>query len=114
MSKLSSQDLKTIRQQPLEEKSSVSIGMSACGLAAGADEVYRVFVEEIKKRNLPVEINKRGCIGMCYAEPLVEVKVEGLPVITYGRVTPEISLRIIEKHIQGKTLINDYIFESRL
>jgi NADP-reducing hydrogenase subunit HndB len=114
VSKLSHKDLETIRGQHTKEKSSISIGMSACGLAAGAEEVYKTLVEEVKKRHLSVEINKSGCMGMCYAEPLVEVKVEGLPTVTYGRVTPEVALRIIERHVIGKMLLNDYIFEARL
>jgi (2Fe-2S) ferredoxin len=113
VSKLSNKDLEDIRRQPKKEKSYIAIGMSACGLAAGAEEIYRVLDEEIKKRNLPVEINKSGCAGMCYAEPMVEVKVEGLPTVTYGKVIPEIALRILERHIIGKTLLNDYIFEAR-
>jgi NADP-reducing hydrogenase subunit HndB len=114
VSKLSRKDLEASRHQPPNGKSSISIGMSACGLAAGAEDVYRVLVDEVKKRNLPVEVKKSGCIGMCYAEPIVEVKVEGLPTVSYGRVTREIALRILERHVMGKTLLNDYIFEARL
>ena len=114
MPKLSPEDLETMQRPLPEGKASISVGMSACGLAAGAEGVYRTLVEEVRKRNLPVEVNKSGCAGMCYAEPTVEVKVAGLPTVIYGRVTKEIALRIIERHIMGKTLLNDYIFESRI
>jgi (2Fe-2S) ferredoxin len=114
LSRLSRKGLEAIRHQLVNEESSISIGMSACGLAAGAQEVYQTLVEEIEKRHLPVKINKCGCSGMCYAEPLVEVKVEGLPTVTYGRVTREIALRILDRHIMGKTLLNDYIYEARM
>jgi NADP-reducing hydrogenase subunit HndB len=87
--------------------------MSACGLAAGAEEVFQALVEEVKKRNLPVEVTKSGCAGMCYAEPMVEVKMEGLPTVTYGKVNREIALEILERHIMGKTLLDDHIFEGR-
>jgi (2Fe-2S) ferredoxin len=95
------------------EKSSISIGMSACGLAAGAEEVYKTLVEEVKKRDLAVDINRCGCIGMCYAEPLVEVKVKEMPTVTYGKVTPEIAVKILEKHVAGKMLLNDLIYGMR-
>jgi NADP-reducing hydrogenase subunit HndB len=98
----------------VSKKFTISIGMSACGLAAGAEDVYRTLVEEVKRRNLPVEVKKSGCMGMCYAEPIVEVNVEGLPTVTYGKVNRDIALRILERHVIGKTLINDYIFEPRL
>ncbi len=105
--------VKTTDRKTAIEKSSISIGMSACGLAAGAEEVYKTLVEEVKKRDLAVDINKCGCIGMCYAEPLVEVRVKGMPTITYGKVTPEIAVKILEKHVAGKMLLNDLIYGMR-
>ena len=48
---------------------------------------------------------------MCYAEPLIEVYVEGLPVVTYGMVNSETALRIMEEHVCGKRLVNDHIFD---
>jgi NADP-reducing hydrogenase subunit HndB len=85
--------------------------MSTCGLAAGAEETYRTFSEEIKKHNLKVKVEKCGCQGMCYAEPLAEVKSGGLPAVTYGRVTRDVAIEIVEKHIIEKTLVNDHIFD---
>ena len=114
MAKINRDDIEAIRQKPVPKKSSISVGMSACGLAAGAEEVYKTFSEEIKKRNLPVEVYKSGCAGMCYAEPIVEVKVEGLPNIIYGKVNRELAMMILEKHVMEKTLLNDCIFEARV
>jgi len=88
--------------------------MSSCGIAAGAEEVLAVFVEEARKRNLAIDIRKCGCVGMCFAEPLVEVKVEGLPPVIYGKVTKEVAAKIMEKHVVGKMLVNDYIFDFQV
>jgi (2Fe-2S) ferredoxin len=87
----------------------ISIGMSACGIAAGAQEVYDVFTAQIKSRNVTIDLRKCGCAGMCYAEPLVEVKKTGLPTVTYGKVTPDIAMRILEKHVMNNMLVNDSI-----
>ncbi len=87
--------------------------MSACGLAAGAEEIFQTLTEEVKKRNLAVEVTKSGCAGMCYAEPMIEIKMEGLPTVIYGKVNKEFALEIVERHIMGKTLLNDHIFEVR-
>jgi len=89
----------------------IKVGMSTCGLAAGADEVFRTLKDEATKRNVSIDIMKCGCLGMCYAEPLVEVKVDGLPPVTYGKVTKEAAIKIIEKHVCGKMLVNDCIYE---
>jgi (2Fe-2S) ferredoxin len=91
----------------------IKIGMSTCGLAAGADAIYRTFLEETKMRHLTIPVQKCGCNGMCYAEPLVEVKVDGLPVTTYGKVTKDIAVRIIEKHVVEKLLLNETIYDCR-
>jgi NADP-reducing hydrogenase subunit HndB len=108
--KLDPKTLEALRNQPAPNMSSISVGMSACGLAAGAEEIFNILVEEVKKRNLPIEVTKCGCIGMCYAEPLVEVKVEGLPAVTYGKVSRDTALKILEKHVAGKMLVNDNIY----
>lgn len=89
----------------------IKVGYSTCGIAAGADEVYAVMERELKKRGLEVELKKVGCIGMCYAEPLVEVNVEGVPRVFYGKVDSERAAKIIEKHVAGKILLNDHIYD---
>jgi len=91
-------------------KNWIKVGMSTCGIAAGADEVFATLVDEAKKRNIEVTIKQCGCAGKCFAEPLVEVNVEGAPRVTYGRVNKEIAISILEKHVRNKKLVNDYIF----
>lgn len=87
----------------------IRVGMSTCGLAAGAREVYDCFRDEARKRGIEVTVLRGGCLGMCQVEPLVEVSAAGLPVILYSRVTPEVATRILEKHVQGGVLVNDHI-----
>ena len=111
MDKLTPQDLDTINAQERgRSKEWIRVGMSTCGIAAGADEVLQTLKDEAKKRNVSIDIKKCGCVGMCYAEPLVEVKIDGLPQVTYGKVTKEIAMKIIEKHVCSKMLVNDAIF----
>jgi (2Fe-2S) ferredoxin len=112
MSKLTPEDLDKMNQVSCDKpKDWIKVGMSSCGIAAGAEEVFNFFVEEVKKRNLQIEIKKSGCAGMCYAEPLVEVNVEGLPPVIYGMVNKDVATKILEKHVISKMLVNDYIFE---
>jgi (2Fe-2S) ferredoxin len=111
MSKLTPADLDKMSKLPSDKpKDWIKVGMSSCGIAAGADDVFNFFVEEVKKRNLQIEIKRCGCAGMCYAEPLVEVNVEGLPSVTYGAVNKEVAIKILEKHVISKMLVNDCIF----
>ncbi len=111
-SKLTPGDLeKMSKSSDAKAKDWIKVGMSSCGIAAGADEVFNFFVEEVKKRNLQIQIKKCGCAGACYAEPLVEVNVEGLPAVIYGGVNRAIATSILEKHVIAKRLVNDAIFE---
>ena len=112
MNKLTPSDLDKMSQASSDRpKDWIKVGLSSCGIAAGAEDIFNFFVEEVKKRNLQVEIKKCGCAGACYAEPLVEVSVEGLPPVIYGGVNKDVATKILEKHIISKMLVNDYIFE---
>ncbi len=50
----------------------IKIGTGSCGIAAGADEVLSFFQDKVKT----IDIVEVGCIGHCYAEPLVEVETD--------------------------------------
>ena len=113
MSKMPSPDLEAATpSQPTESGEYIRVGMSTCGIAAGAEEVYNTLQAEIQKRGLSVKVSKCGCVGMCYAEPLVEIKVNGLPVVRYGHVNKAVALDIIEKHLLEKQLVNGHIYDN--
>ncbi len=100
-------DLKRIKDETIKSRpeNCVYVGYSTCGIAAGADVVYKTLVEEVKTLNLDVEIKKCGCLGLCSAEPLVEVDVEGAPHVFYGKVDEETAHRIVDDHISQKRLV---------
>jgi NADH-quinone oxidoreductase subunit F len=112
MPKLKIEDFKSIKEDYAKKhKNWVRVGMSTCGIAAGAKEVYDLFSSEIEKRNIDVAVRKSGCLGACYAEPLVEVYMEGMPTIVYGGVKKETVLRIIEDHILHGKILSDYVYQ---
>ena len=79
----------------------IRVGAATCGLAAGAGEVIEVIEEEVRNQSLDVRIMKVGCIGCCYAEPIVDVQKPGKPRIIYGLVTPDKAREIIRDYIGG-------------
>ena len=90
----------------------IIIGQGSCGIAAGAPKVWEAFADELKKSGLTdVRISQTGCMGLCYSEPTVEVRVPGMPPILYGKVNADVARRIVRKHIVGKMLINDHIYD---
>lgn len=66
----------------------ITIGMATCGKAAGADEIDLVFREILEERKIEANIIHVGCIGHCYAEPVVIIENPGFPPILYYNVTP--------------------------
>lgn len=89
----------------------IKVGMSSCGIAAGAQKVFDIFKEEAAKHRIEITIKPCGCNGACHSEPLVEVAIKGMPVVTYGNVTPEVALRIFENHIIEKRMVHDSIVD---
>ena len=89
----------------------IRVGYSTCGVAAGAEEVFNVLTEEAKAHNLDIQIKKCGCVGLCSAEPLVEVNVEGAPHVFYGKVNKETAHKIIDEHVCQKKLVENHIYE---
>jgi NADH-quinone oxidoreductase subunit F len=79
----------------------ILVGAATCGRAAGALEVLKTLREEVEKRKLDVPVIEVGCMGHCYAEPLVIIGKPGSPPICYSHVNPVIAERLINDYLLG-------------
>lgn len=88
----------------------VVVGMATCGIAAGARPVLNAFVEEVGAQGLAgsVMVTQTGCIGICQYEPVVEIYEAGKEKITYVKMTPEKAKEVVEKHLKGGKVIDEY------
>ncbi|MEA1973289.1 MAG: NADH-quinone oxidoreductase subunit F, partial [Candidatus Cloacimonadota bacterium] len=99
------------------DKFKIRIGMASCGTAAGAGVVKDSLVNYIKEKNIDIELEDTACIGMCYAEPIVEF-IDGDKSLTYGDVNKDNVIDILEafqaeKPIKENIIIaNKYDFKS--
>ncbi len=85
----------------LEGKTHILVGAATCGKAAGALDVIDAFKNELERRNADAPIIQVGCIGLCYAEPLVIIsKPESLRIV-YHNISPDLVPRLVEGYIQG-------------
>jgi NADH-quinone oxidoreductase subunit F len=82
-------------------KAVIMVGAATCGRAAGALEVLRAFKDELKKQNLNCPVVEVGCMGHCYAEPIVTIIKPGYPPICYRQVNPVIAQRLVKEFILG-------------
>jgi len=88
--------------------------MGTSGIAAGARDTLKAFLEEIEKRGLKdVLITQTGERGLSSNEPVITVEEEGKPSIVYGDVSAEIARKIIAEHIVNDNPVSDYILEVK-
>jgi NADH-quinone oxidoreductase subunit F len=88
----------------------IHIGMATCGIASGALETKSAFEEVLKERGVSALIHPMGCIGHCYAEPVVIVENPGFPPILYYKVTPGKARMIVKSYLEE----GDPLFEHIL
>lgn len=88
----------------------VVVGMATCGIAAGARPVLTAFVEKINEAGLAanVTVTQTGCIGICQYEPVVEIYEAGKEKVTYVKMSPEKAAEVVEKHLKGGKVIEEY------
>ena len=77
----------------------IAIGLSSCGIAAGAKDVFLALEKEIVSKGLEISLTQCGCVGMCYAEPLMEVCSAEGPSVLYGGVDATSAQEILQRHI---------------
>ena len=90
----------------------VVVGMSTCGIAAGARPVLNTIVEAVNAEGLAdkVSVSQTGCIGLCQYEPIVEVYEPNKEKDTYVKIDPDKAKRIVEEHIKGGKVVAEYTF----
>jgi len=122
MSKIKSlADLKRIRDEQqtglqtrekgevFEDMVKVKVAMATCGIASGARETMEFMTEALEKRGVDAVVTKVGCMGYCYAEPTIEVRLPGREPLVFGGVNREKADEIIEKYIKGGELVDGII-----
>lgn len=122
MSKITSlADLKRIKEEvqskiKLRENSDnpeqlvqIKVGMATCGIASGAKEILKYFVEELEQQAVDAVVTQTGCMGYCYAEPTVEVILPNSEPVVFGFVNKHKAEEIIDTYIKKGKLIDGII-----
>ncbi len=89
----------------------IIVGTGTCGVAAGADKTFAALEAAIRAKDIAAQTNltETGCIGLCFCEPLVEIRDEDGKSFLYRDVTPERVERIIVEHVINGNPITDWI-----
>ncbi|SMC37366.1 NADH-ubiquinone oxidoreductase-F iron-sulfur binding region domain-containing protein [Sporomusa malonica] len=77
-----------------DNKSRINVGTATCGRAAGALEFYN----NLEKRdwNEKAGVYKVGCLGSCYAEPLVNIRTPDGKYYFFGNIDTNSFWRIVK------------------
>lgn len=114
-------DLRKIREKAKNEmklrgsgtRVKVVIGMGTSGIAMGAREVMKAFLDEIASRQLhDVVVTQTGEKGLSSMEPVVDVMIDGSKTITYGKMNVEKVKRVVAEHIVNGIPVNDFIIST--
>jgi NADP-reducing hydrogenase subunit HndB len=97
------------RSENPEDIVQVKVAMATCCIASGSRETMNYIADELEKRNIEAVVTQTGCMGYCYAEPTVEVKLPGKEAIVFGYVDEKKADMIIEKYIRGGELVEGII-----
>jgi len=77
----------------------IYVGAASCGRAAGALELITETDRFIQENNVSARLIQVGCIGPCYLEPLVDIKMPGQPRISYSNVNIGLLSKILKSHL---------------
>ena len=67
----------------------IFVGRATCGDAAGAGETQAAIEAFLSRNGLKADIHITGCLGFCFAEPLVDIILPGKKRITFKEVTSD-------------------------
>jgi len=81
----------------------IYVGAASCGRAAGALDLLAVVNAFLEEHNIKAKVMQVGCIGPCYLEPLIDIKMPGQPRVSYGNVNEKTLNLVLKSHLMGGT-----------
>ena len=99
----------------MENSVRIKIGLASCGIAAGGLDVLEKVEAFLEEHDIQAQLDHTGCIGMCYAEVLMEIEDEEFGSTMYGYLNAEDIDDILTAHfIETKPLTEHIVFSDKL
>ena len=67
------------------------------------------FIEVLDRQKIDALVTQTGCMGYCYAEPTIEIKLPGQEPLVFGYVDKAKVEEIIDKYIRKGILVDGII-----
>ncbi|MDO8303544.1 MAG: CCxxC motif-containing NuoF prefix domain-containing protein, partial [Sedimentisphaerales bacterium] len=92
------------------------VGTGTCGLGAGAGKTLEALKKCLSSRGMQAEIVEVGCVGLCSAEPIVDIQLPGKNRVSFHSVTEETVPMLLEhvfsNEISAESLLGQYRSEN--
>jgi (2Fe-2S) ferredoxin len=79
----------------------IYVGAGTCGLGAGAAKTLAAVRDYITAHGLDADVVEVGCIGLCAAEPLLDVQLPNRPRLSFQHVTTGVVGELLDKVLAG-------------
>ncbi len=83
------------------QKPLLLLGAGTCGIAAGAMNVLQALEAEMVRQKVEAIIMRVGCMGLCFAEPMIGIVKPNRPQIIYGDLNPETAAQLVRDYLVG-------------
>ena len=80
------------------DKPWIRVGLGASGEAAGAEEAYDALKEALGSE---ANVSFVGSMGLCYAEPLIDVQLPGGARVFYNNLGADDAPEVISGHLKS-------------
>jgi len=105
--------LSVIKREKIE-KPIIYVGAGTCGLGAGAAETIEAIKNYLSKNKIDADIMEVGCIGLCKAEPLVDVQLPGKNRLAFQNVTSDKAEAILDAAFSNKLNTKDVLGQIQI
>jgi len=91
----------------------IFVGTGTCGLGAGAGATLARVRTYVERNGLEADIVEVGCIGLCAAEPEMDVQLPGHPRVAFSNVTADKVDALLDKALKGEMASEETLGQFR-
>jgi len=107
--------LESVAKQRWEDLNSgskpwIRIGTALCGEAAGSKNLLPRIQNILDALKIDANVSEVGCLGLCFAEPLLDIQLPGQSRVFYRNVAEDDLEQIITSHIKDSNINSDLAF----
>jgi NADH-quinone oxidoreductase subunit F len=80
----------------------IFVGTGTCGLSAGAGKTLAAVKNWLSNRGISADVVEVGCVGLCSAEPIIDIQMPGRNRVSFQSVTESTASALLEKVFAGE------------